>query len=111
MTPLLIWIFSIVAANMLSLHGIASFSKEVIRLGGERLREIICKLTRTDLYSALVGGVCTALVPLATERCRRPPNSIGAYFIQPGCSYFSADNPFARLARVKSLAESRAQKR
>lgn len=82
-TPLLIWIFSIVVAIMLFLHGIASFSKNVMRLGGERLREIICKLTRTDLNSALVNGFCTALAPLANEHCRQSPNGIGAYFIQP----------------------------
>ncbi|MDO9365291.1 MAG: hypothetical protein Q7T58_02960 [Methylotenera sp.] len=110
MTPLLTWIFSIVAI-MLFLHGMASFSKEVTRLGGEHLREILRKLTRTDVYSALVGNVCKALAPRATEHCRWPPNSIGAYFIQPSYSYCRADHPSACLASVKPLAASRAQKR
>ncbi|MDP3743333.1 MAG: hypothetical protein Q8Q76_03215 [Methylotenera sp.] len=65
MTPFLTSIFSIVAAIMLFLHGLASFSEGVTRLGEERLREIFCKLTCTDLYSALVSSVCTALAPLA----------------------------------------------
>lgn len=62
MTPLLTWIFSTVAAIMLFLHGLAAFSEEVSRLGGERLRARLHKLTNTDLYSALTGAISTALV-------------------------------------------------
>jgi len=62
MTPLLTWIFSIIAAIMLFLHGLASFSEEVARIGGERLRLRLHKLTQTDLYGALTGAISTALV-------------------------------------------------
>jgi phosphate:Na+ symporter len=62
MTPFLTWIFSIIAAVMLFLHGLASFSEEVSRIGGERLRTRLRKMTHTDLYGALTGAVSTALV-------------------------------------------------
>lgn len=62
MTPLLTWIFSVIAAIMLFLHGLASFSEEVSRIGGERLRDRLRKLTRTDLYGAITGAISTALV-------------------------------------------------
>lgn len=62
MTPLLTWIFSIIAAIMLFLHGLASFSEEVARIGGESLRTRLHKLTHTDLYGALTGAISTALV-------------------------------------------------
>lgn len=62
MTPLLTWIFSIVAAIMLFLHGLASFSEEIARVGGERLRTRLQKLTGTDLYGALTGAISTAFV-------------------------------------------------
>lgn len=62
MTPLLTWIFSIIAAIMLFLHGLASFSEEVARIGGDSLRTRLHKLTHTDLYGALTGAISTALV-------------------------------------------------
>lgn len=62
MTPLLSWIFSIMAAIMLFLHGLASFSEEVSRIGGERLRERLRKMTRTDVHGAITGAISTALV-------------------------------------------------
>lgn len=62
MSPLLTWIFSILAAVMLFLHGLAAFSEEVARLGGERLRDALRRLTRTDWRGALVGAVATAVV-------------------------------------------------
>jgi len=62
MTPLLTWIFSVVAAIMLFLHGLAAFSDEVTRLGGERLRAVMQRITRTDWRGALVGALATALV-------------------------------------------------
>jgi len=61
-TPLLTWIFSVVAAIMLFLHGLAAFSDEVTRLGGERLRAVMQRITRTDWRGALVGALATALV-------------------------------------------------
>lgn len=62
MTPLLTWIFSIITAIMLFLHGLASFSEEVARIGGDSLRTRLHKLTHTDLYGALTGAISTALV-------------------------------------------------
>lgn len=62
MSPLLTWVFSILAAVMLFLHGLAAFSEEMARLGGERLRDALRHLTRTDLRGALVGAVATAVV-------------------------------------------------
>lgn len=62
MTPLLAWVFSVVAAIMLFLHGLAAFSEEVARLGGERLRSALGRLTRNDWYAASVGALTTALV-------------------------------------------------
>lgn len=54
--------FSIVAAIMLYLHGLRSFSDEVIRLGGAHLREVMQKVTSTDLRGALAGALSAALV-------------------------------------------------
>lgn len=48
MSTLVTWAFTILAAIMLFLHGLASFSEEVTRLGGERLRNILRKATRPD---------------------------------------------------------------
>ena len=62
MSPLLTLIFSGLAAVMLFLHGLAAFSEEMARLGGERLREILQRLTRTDWRGALVGAAVTAVV-------------------------------------------------
>lgn len=62
MSPLIAWIFSVVAAVMLFLHGLAAFTEEVARLGGERLRDALRRLTRNDLSAALTGTLTTALV-------------------------------------------------
>lgn len=62
MSPLLTWVFSVLAAVMLFLHGLAAFSEEMARLGGERLRDALRRLTRTDWRGALVGAVATAVV-------------------------------------------------
>ena len=58
----LIWFFSVMAAIMLFLHGLAAFSEEVTRLGGERLRAFLKRITRTDWRGALVGAMSTAIV-------------------------------------------------
>lgn len=50
------------AAIMLFLHGLAAFSDEITRLGGEGLRQFLKRITRTDLRGALVGAVSTAIV-------------------------------------------------
>lgn len=62
MTPLLTWLSSIVAAIMLFLHGLAAFSEEIARLGGERLRLALRRLTSSDWRAALMGTLTTALV-------------------------------------------------
>jgi phosphate:Na+ symporter len=62
MTPLLTWLFTVVAAIMLFLHGLAAFSEEVAQLGGERLRHALRRLTRNDWYAAVTGAITTALV-------------------------------------------------
>lgn len=54
--------FSILAAIMLFLHGLAAFSDEVTRLGGESLRRFLHRITRTDSHGALVGALTTAVV-------------------------------------------------
>ena len=54
--------FGVVAAVMLYLHGLRSFSEEVVRLGGDRLRDVMRKVTATDLGGALAGAVSAALV-------------------------------------------------
>lgn len=62
MTSVITLTFSVLAAVMLFLHGLASFSEEMARLGGERLRSALRKLTRTDLRGALTGAAATAVV-------------------------------------------------
>lgn len=55
-------IFSVLAAVMLFLYGLAAFSEEMARLGGERLRDALHRLTRTDWRGAMVGAAITAVV-------------------------------------------------
>ena len=62
MNDLLLGGFSVLAAIFLFLHGLEAFSDEVTRLGGERLRLGLQRLTRSDWRAALVGGVVTAVV-------------------------------------------------
>jgi len=62
MSHLLTLIFTVLAAVMLFLHGLAAFSEEMARLGGERLREALRRLTRTDWRGAIVGAGVTAVV-------------------------------------------------
>jgi len=62
MSTLVTWAFTILAAIMLFLHGLASFSEEVTRLGGERLRTILRKATRPDWRGAITGALATAVV-------------------------------------------------
>lgn len=47
---------------MLFLHGLASFSEEVARIGSDSLRTRLHKLTHADLYGAHTGAISTALV-------------------------------------------------
>lgn len=56
------WIFSILAAIILFLHGLSSFSTEITELGGERLRTRLRQLTRTDVRGMITGMAATALV-------------------------------------------------
>ena len=62
MNTYMTWTFTILAAIMLFLHGLASFSEEVTRLGGERLREVLRRITRPDWRGAIAGAVATAIV-------------------------------------------------
>lgn len=62
MSHLLTLIFTVLAAVMLFLHGLAAFSDEMARLGGERLREALRRLTRADWRGAIVGAGVTAVV-------------------------------------------------
>lgn len=62
MNETLTWAFSILAAIMLFLHGLAAFSDEVTRIGGERLRTVLHRITRTDWRGALAGALATAVV-------------------------------------------------
>lgn len=54
--------FSILAAVMLFLHGLAAFSEEISRIGGERLKRLLHRVTRIDAIGALVGALATAVV-------------------------------------------------
>jgi phosphate:Na+ symporter len=54
--------FSVIAAIMLFLYGLASFSSELTHLGGSRFQVTLRKLTRTDTKAALMGALATALV-------------------------------------------------
>jgi phosphate:Na+ symporter len=62
MNTFMTWAFTILAAIMLFLHGLASFSEEVTRLGGERLREVLRRITRPDWRGAIAGAAATAIV-------------------------------------------------
>jgi phosphate:Na+ symporter len=62
MTSTTLAVFSVLAAVLLFLHGLAAFSEEVTRIGGERLRHALRRLTRSDWRGALVGAVVTAVV-------------------------------------------------
>ena len=56
-------IFAVLASIMLFLHGLAAFSDEMARLGGERLRQLLRRLTRTDCGSRIcrTGGLSHTL--------------------------------------------------
>ena len=54
--------FGVMAGVMLFIHGLAAFSEEVTRLGGDGLRRGIRKVTSGDLSAAFSGAVSTALL-------------------------------------------------
>lgn len=56
------WVFSVMAAIMLFLHGLASFSDEITRLGGERMRSVLAHVTRRDWVGSLMGALATMVV-------------------------------------------------
>lgn len=58
----LTWIFSVLAAIVLFLYGLAAFSEEVTRVGGEGLRNGLRRLTGNDTVAALTGAAMTAIV-------------------------------------------------
>jgi isocitrate dehydrogenase len=57
MNTILLWGFSALAAIFLFLHGLEAFSDEITRLGGDRLRSALDRITRSDWRAALVGGL------------------------------------------------------
>ena len=62
MSPFVTWLFSIMAAIMLFLHGLAAFSAEVTTLGGVKLRNRLQRVTSKDWQGACFGASVTALV-------------------------------------------------
>lgn len=62
MDNLVNWIFSAAAAVMLFLYGLSAFTDEATRLGGERLRQVLARVTRNDTVAALIGAAVTAVV-------------------------------------------------
>ncbi|MFN3618311.1 MAG: Na/Pi cotransporter family protein [Aquabacterium sp.] len=56
------WVFSVMAAIMLFLHGLTAFSDEITRLGGERMRQFLAHVTRRDWVAALMGGLATVVI-------------------------------------------------
>jgi len=56
------WMFFVVAAVVLFLYGLAAFSAEATRIGGEQLRAGLRRVTRHDPLAALIGAGLTALV-------------------------------------------------
>jgi phosphate:Na+ symporter len=62
MSPFVTWLFSIMAAIMLFLHGLAAFSAEITTLGGAKLRDWLQRVTQKDWQGACFGACATALV-------------------------------------------------
>lgn len=56
------WVFSVAAAIMLFLHGLAAFSDEVTQLGGERMKALLHRVTRSDWLGATLGALATTVV-------------------------------------------------
>lgn len=54
--------FGVMAGVMLFIHGLASFSEELTRLGGDGLRRTLRRLTSTDLAASVSGAFATALL-------------------------------------------------
>jgi phosphate:Na+ symporter len=54
--------FGVMAGVMLFIHGLAAFSEEITRLGGDRLRRVLRRLTSGDLASAVTGALSSALL-------------------------------------------------
>lgn len=64
MTPFVTWLFSIMAAIMLFLHGLAAFSAEVTTLGGEKLRLWLARITQKDWQGACFGALAVKCVDI-----------------------------------------------
>ena len=54
--------FGVMAGVMLFIHGLAAFSEEITRLGGDGLRRVLRRVTSHDLTAATCGAVSTALL-------------------------------------------------
>lgn len=59
---LLTRVVTVLAAVLLFLHGLNAFADELTRLGGDRLRGWLERLTRSDWRAALTGAFSTALL-------------------------------------------------
>jgi phosphate:Na+ symporter len=59
-------IFTIAPALILFLYGIEHFSREILRIAGERFRSILGKVTANRFGGALLGAIVTATVQSST---------------------------------------------
>lgn len=54
--------FSVLASVVLFLYGLAAFSEELTRLGGDRLKHVLQHLTRSDWRGVLTGAFAAAAI-------------------------------------------------
>jgi phosphate:Na+ symporter len=59
-------IFTIVPGLILFLYGIENFSREILKISGERFRSILGKVTQNRIGGALLGAIVTATVQSST---------------------------------------------
>jgi len=55
-------VFSVLASVMLFLFGLSAFADELTRSGGDRLKQILKTLTRSDVRAALTGAAASAII-------------------------------------------------
>lgn len=54
--------FGAMAGVMLFIHGLAAFTEEITRLGGDGLRQVLRRVTSSDLAAAVTGAFSSALL-------------------------------------------------
>jgi phosphate:Na+ symporter len=59
-------IFAIAPALILFLYGIEHFSREIMRIAGERFRSVLGKVTANRFSGALLGAIVTSIVQSST---------------------------------------------